>query len=79
MISEQQILQQLQLLPNEKWSQVLDFIKMLNYQSQPSVKIDIDYINKIAGCLKYSGTPKTLEDFDSAIKKGIKKQWHVRN
>jgi hypothetical protein len=79
MISEQQILQQLQQLPSEKWSQVLEFIQMLNHQSQPVVKIDTDYIDKIAGCLKYTGTPKTLEDFDLAIAKGIKEQWHVRD
>ena len=77
MISEQQILQQLQQLPNEKWSQVLDFIQRLNHQSQPT--IDVDYIDKIAGCLKYTHTPKTLEEFDLAIEKGIKEQWHGRD
>ncbi|MEK7991548.1 MAG: hypothetical protein VSS52_011125, partial [Thiotrichaceae bacterium] len=32
MISEQQILQQLHQLPHEKWSQVLEFMQMLNNQ-----------------------------------------------
>lgn len=77
MISEQQILQQLHQLPHEKWSQVLEFMQMLNNQSKPN--IDADYIEKIAGCLKYTGKPKTQEDFDLAIQQGIREQWHVRN
>jgi hypothetical protein len=70
-------LQQLHQLSSEKWSQVLDFMQMLNNQSKSN--IDTDYIEKIAGCLKYTGKPKTQEDFDLAIQQGIKEQWHVRN
>ncbi|VXD15205.1 Transcriptional regulator, AbrB family [Planktothrix serta PCC 8927] len=33
-------------------------------------------LNEVAGCLKYNGSPKTLEDMDAAISQGIQEQWH---
>lgn len=32
-----------------------------------------------AGCLKYPGPPKTLEDMEDAIRKGVLEQWHDRD
>ncbi|MEH2227720.1 hypothetical protein [Nostoc sp.] len=33
-------------------------------------------LDDVAGCLKYQGKPKTLEDMDNAIRQGIKELWH---
>lgn len=33
-------------------------------------------LNEVAGCLKYQGFPKTLEDMETAIRQGIQEQWH---
>lgn len=30
----------------------------------------------VAGCLKYQGTPKTLEEMDNAIHQGVEESWH---
>jgi len=30
----------------------------------------------VAGCLKYQGTPKTLEEMDDAIRQSIEESWH---
>ena len=29
-------------------------------------------LDRVAGCLKYQGTPKSLEDMEDAIRRGIK-------
>lgn len=31
---------------------------------------------QVAGCLKYQGTPKNLDDFEDAIRQGVMEQWH---
>lgn len=36
-------------------------------------------VEEVAGCLNYTGQPKTLEDMEDAIKKGILAQWHDRD
>ncbi len=36
-------------------------------------------LNDVAGCLKYQGTPKTLEDMDNAIRQGVEELWHGRS
>lgn len=33
-------------------------------------------LNEVAGCLKYQGSPKTLDYMEAAIGEGIKKEWH---
>ncbi|MBD2489943.1 AbrB/MazE/SpoVT family DNA-binding domain-containing protein [Aulosira sp. FACHB-615] len=33
-------------------------------------------LNDVAGCLKYQGTPKSLEDMNDAIRQGIEESWH---
>ncbi len=33
-------------------------------------------LNEVAGCLKYQGTPKSLDDMDDAIRQGIEESWH---
>ncbi|MDZ7967305.1 MAG: AbrB/MazE/SpoVT family DNA-binding domain-containing protein [Nostoc sp. DedSLP03] len=37
----------------------------------PETKLD-----DVAGCLKYIGKPKTLEDMDNAIRQGVEESWH---
>ncbi len=31
---------------------------------------------EVAGCLAYSGQPKTVEEMDSAIEQAVSKEWH---
>jgi AbrB family looped-hinge helix DNA binding protein len=33
---------------------------------------------QVAGCLKYQGTPKSLDEFENAIRQGVMEQWHDR-
>lgn len=33
-------------------------------------------LDDVAGCLKYQGKPKTLEDMDNAIRQGVEEYWH---
>ncbi|HIK06585.1 MAG TPA: AbrB/MazE/SpoVT family DNA-binding domain-containing protein [Trichormus sp. M33_DOE_039] len=33
-------------------------------------------LNDVAGCLKYQGAPKSLEDMNDAIRQGIEESWH---
>ncbi|QLE57406.1 AbrB/MazE/SpoVT family DNA-binding domain-containing protein [Nostoc sp. TCL26-01] len=33
-------------------------------------------LNDVAGCLKYQGAPKSLEDMNHAIRQGIEELWH---
>ncbi|MBH8556383.1 AbrB/MazE/SpoVT family DNA-binding domain-containing protein [Nostocaceae cyanobacterium CENA357] len=33
-------------------------------------------LNDVAGCLKYQGTPKSLEDMNDAIRQDVEESWH---
>jgi AbrB family looped-hinge helix DNA binding protein len=33
-------------------------------------------LDQVAGCLTNSGTPKSLEDLEDAIRQGVMEQWH---
>ena len=33
-------------------------------------------LSEVAGCLKYQGSPKTINEMEAAIGEGIKEQWH---
>jgi AbrB family looped-hinge helix DNA binding protein len=33
-------------------------------------------LNEVAGCLKYQGTPKSLDDMNDAIRQGVQESWH---
>lgn len=33
-------------------------------------------LDDVAGCLKYQGTPQTLEDMENAICKGVEELWN---
>ena len=34
---------------------------------------------QVAGCLKYPGKPKSLDDIEDAIRQGVMEQWHDRS
>jgi AbrB family looped-hinge helix DNA binding protein len=36
-------------------------------------------IEDVAGCLKYAGPAKSIEDMNDAVGKGIREQWHDRD
>ncbi|MEA5419158.1 AbrB/MazE/SpoVT family DNA-binding domain-containing protein [Spirulina sp. CCNP1310] len=46
---------------------------------QPKQPFHPTTLNEVAGCLKYQGSPKTLEDMEAAIHQGIQEQWHDRS
>jgi AbrB family looped-hinge helix DNA binding protein len=33
-------------------------------------------LGQVAGCLKYLGDPKSLDDLETAIAEGVEVQWH---
>ncbi|AFY79899.1 AbrB/MazE/SpoVT family DNA-binding domain-containing protein [Oscillatoria acuminata] len=43
---------------------------------QPKQPFPPTTLNEVAGCLKYQGSPKTLEEMEAAISKGVQEQWH---
>lgn len=67
--------------------QVFNFIEDLEAQPfifdedslQKSILFPITTVNQVAGCLSYSGPPKSLDDFESAIFSGIQEQWNDRS
>lgn len=36
-------------------------------------------LEQVAGCLKYRGKPKSLDELENAICQGIMEQWHDRD
>ncbi|MBD2448827.1 AbrB/MazE/SpoVT family DNA-binding domain-containing protein [Nostoc sp. FACHB-152] len=36
-------------------------------------------LNDVAGCLKYQGLPKSLEDMNDAIRQGVEESWYGGN
>jgi bifunctional DNA-binding transcriptional regulator/antitoxin component of YhaV-PrlF toxin-antitoxin module len=36
-------------------------------------------LDQVAGCLKYTGQPKDLDELDDAIRLGVMEQWHDRS
>jgi len=34
---------------------------------------------QVAGCLKYQGKPKSLDEIEEAIRQGVQSQWHDRS
>lgn len=43
---------------------------------QPKQPFHPTTLNEVAGCLKYQGSPKTIEEMEAAIRQGIEEQWH---
>jgi bifunctional DNA-binding transcriptional regulator/antitoxin component of YhaV-PrlF toxin-antitoxin module len=35
-------------------------------------------LEQVAGCLKYQGEPKSLDEMEDAIRQGVMEQWHGR-
>lgn len=33
----------------------------------------------VAGCLRYQGSPKSQKDWEGAMRRGVKEQWHGRS
>lgn len=36
-------------------------------------------LGEVAGCLKYGGKPKSLDELENAICQGVVEQWHGRS
>jgi bifunctional DNA-binding transcriptional regulator/antitoxin component of YhaV-PrlF toxin-antitoxin module len=36
-------------------------------------------LEQVAGCLKYQGNPKSLDELEDAIRQGVMEQWHDRS
>lgn len=36
-------------------------------------------LDQVVGCLKYFGKPKSLDEMEDAIRRGIAEQWHDRS
>jgi AbrB family looped-hinge helix DNA binding protein len=33
-------------------------------------------LEDVAGCLKYTGNPKSIDELEDAIRQGVEEQWH---
>lgn len=45
---------------------------------KPKRPFAVTTIEEVAGCLAYSGSPKTVEDMHTAVQQGIAEAWHDR-
>ncbi len=45
---------------------------------KPKKPFEETTLSEVAGCLKYQGSPKSLDDLESAIAEGIEVEWHDR-
>ena len=36
-------------------------------------------LDQVAGCLKYQGKPKTIQEMNDAIRQGVEELWHDRS
>ena len=36
-------------------------------------------VKDVAGCLKYSGAAKSIEEMDDAVREGVREQWRDRS
>lgn len=45
---------------------------------KPKKPFEPTTLTQVAGCLNYQGSPKSLDDFDQAIRQGVMEQWHDR-
>jgi bifunctional DNA-binding transcriptional regulator/antitoxin component of YhaV-PrlF toxin-antitoxin module len=36
-------------------------------------------LDRVAGCLRYRGQPKSLDEIENAISQGLMEQWHGRS
>jgi AbrB family looped-hinge helix DNA binding protein len=43
---------------------------------QPQAPFTESMLDKVAGCLRYSGKSKSIEDMENAIAEGVKAQYH---
>ena len=43
---------------------------------KPKAPFPESTLSEVAGCLLYAGTPKTIDEMDEAIAKGLKAQFH---
>ena len=43
---------------------------------KPKAPFPESTLSEVAGCLHYVGTPKTIDEMDDAIAKGLKAQFH---
>lgn len=41
----------------------------------PNISFSATKLDDVAGCLKYLGKAKTLEDMDNAIRQGVEELW----
>ncbi len=46
---------------------------------KPKKPFEATTLAEVAGCLRYEGQPKSLEDMNGALRQGILEQWHDRS
>lgn len=46
---------------------------------KPKASFSTTTIKDVAGCLKYDGAPKSIEEMNDAIRKGVQEQWRDRD
>ena len=78
MLSVEGIYQENQLILKEKVPFTKPVKVIVTFLEEPdnfvASKTNLTQLHKVAGCLKYTGKPKTLEEMDAAIAKGIRTQ-----
>lgn len=43
---------------------------------KPKSPFEETTLENVAGCLKYRGKPKSIDDLEDAIRQGVAEQWH---
>jgi hypothetical protein len=68
--------------PSQKWQNTPGLTKVESQNRFPlpaKNPFPPTRVEEVAGCLKYSGPPKTLADMEEAIRVGVLESWHEGN
>lgn len=69
------------VLSSHSWKPGLEFVIVETDDGillKPNTAFQKTQLDEVAGCLRYTGKPKTLGDMDQAIRQGIEETWHDR-
>lgn len=77
----QEIQSQIIGLPAEAQMEVLDFIQFIKCRrvlAKPTEPLfRPSRLEDVAGCLRYKGAAKTVEEMDAAVAEGIRREWRA--
>lgn len=62
--------------PWEEWQELIAIDMGDGILLKPKKPFVQTKLEDVAGCLKYQGNPKNMDDLEDAIRLGVAEQWH---